>query len=46
MKVQSNGVVITDANSPVVSPNEGSKTNAVLVQSQLKGVNKVIFNSV
>ncbi len=43
MKVQSNGVVITEVNSPVVSPSEGSKTNAVLVQSQLKGVNKVIL---
>ena len=37
-----NGVVITEANSPVVSPSEASKTNAVLVQSRLKGVNKVI----
>ena len=44
MKVQSNGVVITEANSPVVPPNEGSKTNAVLLQSQLKGVNKVILS--
>jgi hypothetical protein len=44
MKVQSNRVVITEANSPVVSPNEGSKTNVVLVQSQLKGVNKVILS--
>jgi hypothetical protein len=44
MKVQSNRVVITEANSPVVSPNEGSKTNAVLVQSQLTGVNKVILS--
>ncbi|CAB4042449.1 Hypothetical predicted protein, partial [Paramuricea clavata] len=44
MKVQSNGVVITEAKSRVVSPNEGSKTNAVLVQSQLKGVNKVILS--
>ncbi len=43
MKVQSNGVVITEVNSPVVSPSEGSKTNAVLVQSQLKGVSKVIL---
>ena len=42
--MRSNGVVITEANSPVVSPNEGSKTDAVLVQSQLKGVNKVILS--
>ena len=42
MNVESNGVVITEANSPVVSPSEASKTNAVLVQSQLKGVSKVI----
>jgi hypothetical protein len=44
MKVRSNGVLITEANSPVVSPNKGSKTSAVLVQSQLKGVNKVILS--
>jgi hypothetical protein len=44
MKVRSNGVLITEANSPVVSTNEGSKTSAVLVQSQLKGVNKVILS--
>jgi hypothetical protein len=44
MKVRSNGVVITEANSPFVSANEGSKTNAVLVQSHLKGVNKVILS--
>ena len=43
MKVQSNRVVITETNSHVVSPSEGSKINAVLVQSQLKGVNKVIL---
>jgi uncharacterized protein (DUF427 family) len=30
MKVQSNGVVITEANSPVVSISEGRKTNALL----------------
>ena len=30
MKVQSYGVVITETKSRVVSPNEGSKTNAVL----------------
>ena len=42
MNVESSGVVITEANSPVVSPREASKTNAVLVQSRLKGVNKVI----
>jgi hypothetical protein len=44
MKVRSNGVVSTEADSAVVSPNEGSKTNAVLVQSQLKGANKVILS--
>ena len=44
MKVRSNGVLITEANSRVVSTNEGSKTSAVLVQSQLKGVNKVILS--
>jgi hypothetical protein len=44
MKVRSNGVLITQANSPVVSTNEESKTSAVLVQSQLKGVNKVILS--
>jgi hypothetical protein len=38
MKVRSNGVLIREANSPVVS------TSAVLVQSQLKGVNKVILS--
>jgi hypothetical protein len=44
MKVRSNRVLITQTNSPVVSTNEGSKTGAVLVQSQLKGVNKVIMS--
>jgi hypothetical protein len=44
MKVRSNGVLITEASSPVVSTNEGSKASAVLVQSQLKGVNKVILS--
>ena len=43
MKVRSNGVVITEANSPAFSPNEGFKTNAVLVQSQSKGVNKIVI---
>jgi hypothetical protein len=32
MKVRSNGVLITEANSPVVSTNEGSKTSAVLAR--------------
>jgi hypothetical protein len=44
MKVRSNGVLITEANSRVVFTNEGRKTRAVLVQSQLKGVNKVILS--
>ena len=44
MMVRSNGVLITEASSPVVSTNEGSKASAVLVQSQLKGVNKVILS--
>ena len=46
MNVESNGVVMTEANSPVVSPSEASKSNAVLVQSQLKGVSKVIVHEV
>ncbi len=41
IKVQSNGIVITEADSPVVPPKNSSWINAVLVQSQRKGVNKV-----
>ena len=33
---------LVSSNIPVVSPREASKTNVVLVQSRLKGVNKVI----
>ena len=44
MKAQSSGVVITEENSPVVSPHDSNKASAVLVQSQLKGVNKVILS--
>ena len=40
-KAQSNGIVITEAQSPVVSCEDLSRIIAVLVQSQRKGVNKV-----
>jgi hypothetical protein len=36
MKVRSNGVLITEANSPVVFPNEGSKTKVSIKQFCLK----------
>ena len=41
IKAQSNGIVITQADSPVVPPQDSSRINVVLVQSQRKGVNKV-----
>ena len=41
IKAQSNGIVITQADSPVVPPQDAGRINAVLVQSQRKGVNKV-----
>ena len=44
MKAQSSGVVIKKENSPVVSPHHSNEASAVLVQSQLKGVNKVILS--
>ena len=44
MKAQSSGVVIREENSPVVSPHHSNKASTVLVQSQLKGVNKVILS--
>ncbi len=43
-KVQSNGVVITETDSSVILPNDSSSTGAVLVQSRLKGINKVTLS--
>ena len=44
VRVQSNGVVTTTVNTPDSSPNDSRKEGVVLVQSQLKGVNKVILS--
>lgn len=44
-KSQSNGIVITEAQSPVVSREDSSRINAVLVQSQRKSVNKVTLTA-
>ena len=44
VRVQSNGVVTTTVNTPDSSPNDSRKEGFVLVQSQLKGVNKVILS--
>ena len=44
VRVQSNGVVTTTVNTPDSSPNNSRKEGVVLVQSQLKGVNKVILS--
>ena len=43
MQGQSSEVVTTEENSPVVSPHDSNKASAALMQSQLKGVNKVIL---
>ena len=44
MRAQSNGVVITEEQPPIFSPTDSSINSAILVQSQLKGVNKVILS--
>ena len=43
-KVQSNGVVITEADMPVVVSHDTSGNGELLVQSRLKGVNKLTLS--